>query len=338
MSKDEEGATANRQTAKAALDNIRRMLKGEVGFPAPGDATAEMIKAAVPVVQSPPEDLPFHGTSEQVIAGFEDAAKTTDENIQYWSALELMKLLGYGVWQNFEGVIQRAYIACNQSGFTINEHFSEIRENVKTQAGVESRIRDINVTRYGAYLIAQNADSKKKQVAFAQTYFAVQTRRQELQRDYDEQLVEQHRRLSLRSDIAVHNKDLADAAKDAGVVQPMEYAAFQNAGYRGLYNGLDAAGIKTTKRLTGNAKILDHMGSTELAANLFRLTQAEEKLRREGIKGKSNANAAHYDVGQKVRKAIADIGGTMPEMLEVAEDIKKVQQRLENKKAVKELK
>jgi DNA-damage-inducible protein D len=262
----------------------------------------------------------------------------TAENVEYWSALELMGLLGYGVWQSFEGVIQRAYIACNQSGLTINEHFSEISENVKTQAGTESRIRDINVTRYGAYLIAQNADSKKKQVAFAQTYFAVQTRRQELQTDYDEQLTEQHRRLSLRNDIAEHNKDLADAAKDAGVVQPMEYAAFQNAGYRGLYNGLDAAGIKTAKRLIGNAKILDHMGSTELAANLFRLTQAEEKLRREGIKGKSNANAAHYDVGQKVRKAIADIGGTMPEMLEVAEDIKKVQQRLEHKETVKKLK
>lgn len=338
MSKDEEGATVSRQTAKAALDNIRRMLKGEVGFPTPVDAKGEMTKAAVPVVQPPPEDLPFHGTSEQVIAGFEDAAKTTAENVQYWSAVELMELLGYGSWQSFEGVIQRAYIACNQSGLTINEHFSEISETVKTQVGVESRIRDINVTRYGAYLIAQNADSKKKQVAFAQTYFAVQTRRQELQTDYDEQLIEQHRRLSLRNDIAEHNKDLADAAKDAGVVQPMEYAAFQNAGYRGLYNGLDATGIKTTKRLTGNAKILDHMGSTELAANLFRLTQAEEKLRREGIKGKSNANAAHYDVGQKVRKAIADIGGTMPEMLEVAEDIKKVQQRLESKKAVKKLK
>lgn len=331
MSKDEEGATVSRQTAKAALENIRRMLKGEVAFPAPGEATTEMIKAAVPVVQSPPEDPPFYGTSEQVIAGFEDAAKMTAENVEYWSAVELMGLLGYGTWQSFESVIQRAYIACNQSGLTINEHFAEVSEKVETQAEIESRIRDINVTRYGAYLIAQNADSKKKQVAFAQTYFAVQTRRQELQTDHDEQLVEQHRRLSLRNDIAEHNKDLADAAKDAGVIQPMEYAAFQNAGYRGLYNGLDVTGIKNAKRLAGNAKILDHMGSTELAANLFRLTQAEDKLRREGIKGKSNANAAHFEVGQKVRKAIADIGGTMPEKLEPAEDINKIRQRLQKK-------
>ncbi|MCM2566287.1 DNA damage-inducible protein D [Janthinobacterium kumbetense] len=328
MSKDEEGTTVPSQTAKAALENIRRMLKGEIEFPTPGDATAEMIKAAVPVVQSITEEPPFHGTSEEVIAGFENAAKMTAENVEYWSALELMGLFGYGAWKSFEGVIQRAYIACNQSGLTINEHFAEISEKVETQAGIESRIYDIHVTRYGAYLIAQNADSKKKQVAFAQTYFAVQTRRQELKNKYDEQLVEQQRRLSLRNDISVHNKDLADAAKDAGVIQPMEYAEFQNSGYRGLYNGLNAMGIKNAKRLTGNAKILDHMGSTELAANLFRLTQAEEKLRREGIRGKFNANAAHFEVGQKVRKAIADIGGTMPEKLEPAEDINKIRHRL----------
>lgn len=331
MSKDEESTTARSQTAKAALENIRRMLKGKVALPTPEDSTSEMIEAAVPVAQAAPEDPPFHGTSEEVIAGFEDAAKLNAHNVEYWSALELMRLLGYGAWRNFEGVVQRAYIACNQSGLTINEHFSQISEQIETQAGVESRILDIHVTRYGAYLIAQNADSKKKQVAFAQTYFAVQTRRQELKNDYDEQLVEQQRRLALRNDIAVHNKDLADAAKDAGVIQPMEYAEFQNSGYRGLYNGLNASGIKSAKRLSGNAKILDHMGSTELAANLFRLTQAEEKLRREGVKGKLNANAAHFVVGQKVRKAIADIGGTMPEKLEPAEDINKIRQRLQKK-------
>lgn len=156
-------------------------------------------------------------------------------------------------------------------------------------------------------------------------------------KDDDEQLVEQNRRLSLRNDIAEHNKDLADAAKDAGVIRPMEYAAFQNAGYRGLYNGLDATGIKNAKRLTGNAKILDHMGSTELAANLFRLTQAEEKLRRDSIKGKFNANDAHFEVGVKVRKAIADIGGTMPEKLDPAEDINKIRQRLQKKDIPKQI-
>jgi DNA-damage-inducible protein D len=338
MSEDEDGAAVRRQTARNALDNMRRLLKGEVTLPVQENLLASRATDIVPVVKLPQEDAPFYGTSEQVIAGFELAVKLSPEDVEYWSAIELMKLLGYTAWQNFEGVIQRAYIACNQSGLIINEHFSEIRKKVETEAGIESRIYDVNVTRYGAYLIAQNADSKKKQVALAQTYFAVQTRRQELRTDFDEHLVEQHRRLSLRNDIAEHNKDLADAAKGAGVIQPLEYAAFQNAGYRGLYNGLDATGIKTAKRLPGSAKILDHMGSTELAANLFRLTQAEEKLRRECIKGKANANAAHFEVGKKVRKAIADIGGTMPEKLDPAEDISKIRQRLQKKDSSKQIK
>jgi len=338
MSKDEEGTPASHATAKAALGNILRMLKGEVPFPASEDATTEMVKAAVPVVALQPEDPPFHGTSEEVIAGFEGAVKKSADGVEFWSARELMGLLGYRAWENFEPVIQQAYIACNQSGLTINEHFAEIAERTEIESGGHLEIRDINVTRYGAYLIAQNGDAKRKQVAFAQTYFAVQTRRQELQTEPNEQIAEAHRRLALRHEIAEHNKDLADAAKDAGVVQPVEYAAFQNAGYRGLYNGLDVAGIKASKKLTEKAKILDHMGSTELAANLFRATQAEEKLRREGIKGKHNANAAHFEVGQKVRKAIADIGGTMPEELETAEDINKIRQRLERKEPPKRIK
>lgn len=337
MSKDDDGVPASRQTAKVALENIRRMLAGEVPFPASPEAAAEMVKAAVPVQAPQQDDPPFLGTSDQIVGGFEGTAQRTPDGTEYWSAIDLMELLGYGSWDQFEPVIKRAYIACNQSGLTINEHFVEIHEKVDTEGGVELRIRDVNVTRYGAYLVAQNGDSKKKQVAFAQTYFATQTRRQELQTQHSEEITEQHRRIALRDEITEHNKDLADAAKDAGVIQPIEYAAFQNAGYRGLYDGLDVAGIRTAKRLGGNAKILDHMGSTELAANLFRATQTEEKLRREGIRGKSNANAAHYEVGQKVRKAIADIGGTMPEELTPAEDINKVRQRL-GKNKPKEIK
>ena len=337
MSQNDEGTPVSRATAKAALDNIRRMLKGEVDFPSSPDATAEMIKSAVPVLPRQSEAVPFQGTAEQLMSGFEGAAKKTPNGIEYWSAIELMELLGYVTWNAFETVVQRAYIACNQSGLTISDHFAEISEKIHNESEVVNRVMDINVTRYGAYLIAQNGDSKKKQVAFAQTYFAVQTRRQEIEATRDEVVAEHHRRIALRNEIAEHNKDLADAAKDAGVVQPIEYAVFQNAGYRGLYDGLDASGIRKAKRLTGNAKILDHMGSTELAANLFRATQAEEKLRREGINGKFNANAAHYEVGQKVRKAIADIGGTMPEELEPAEDINKIKQRLErnNSKEIK---
>lgn len=334
MSQNEDDTPTSRVTAKAALNNIRRMLKGEVDFPASPDATAEMIKSAVPVLPPKPRELSFQGTAEQVIAGFEAAAKTTHGGAKYWRAIDLMELLGYSTWESFESVVQHAYIACNQSGLTINEHFSEISETVQTDSGIKHCVIDINVTRYGAYLIAQNGDSKKKQVAFAQTYFAVQTRRQELHTNHTEEITEQHRRIALRNEISEHNKDLADAAKDAGVLQPIEYAAFQNAGYRGLYDELKASDIRKVKRLSKNANILDHMGSTELAANLFRATQAEEKLRREGIKGKLNANAAHYEVGKKVRRAIADIGGAMPETLEPAEDINKIKQRLKRHKPI----
>lgn len=327
MSQDDKKLPADRATALVALENIRRMLKGEVPFPTSITESTAMVQAGVPVSPPPPEDPPFLGTADQVVAGFEGAARRTESGVEYWSAVKLMELLGYSTWENFEAVINRAYIACNQSGLTINEHFAQITAKIDTEAGVELRVEDIHVTRYGAYLIAQNGDAKKKQVAFAQTYFASQTRRQEIA-DRDDMIIEQQRRVALRDEITRHNKDLADAAKHAGVIQPIEYAAFQNAGYRGLYDGRDVAGIRTAKKLDAKAKILDHMGSTELAANLFRATQTEEKLRREGIKGKSNANEAHYEVGQKVRKAIADIGGTMPENLEAADDINKVRKQL----------
>jgi DNA-damage-inducible protein D len=327
MSVDDD-TPASHKTAKAALENIRRMLKRDVPFPTSMEATTEMVKAAKPIKAEDKLDPPFKGTSEEVIAGFESAAKKTTEGVEYWSASELMILLGYREWKDFESVIHSAYIACNQSGLTINDHFAEVSGLAEGRSSIRPGVIDLNVTRYGAYLIAQNGDARKKQVAFAQTYFAVQTRRRELRADRDEQLAEQQRRIALRDKIADHNKDLADAAKGAGVVQPIDYAAFQNAGYRGLYNKLDANGIRAVKGLDSNSKILDHMGSTELAANLFRATQAEEKLRREGIKGKFNANNAHYEVGKKVRKAIADIGGTMPERLEPEEDINKIRQRL----------
>ena len=163
-----------------------------------------------------------------------------------------------------------------------------------------------------------NADSRKEVIALGQTYFAVKTRQQELIEDYEE-LTEEQKRLAIRNEIKLHNKSLAEAAKNAGVIQPIDYAIFQNRGYQGLYGGLGAKEIHTRKGLKKNQQILDHMGSTELAANLFRATQADEKLRRDNIKGKEEAGEVHYEVGKKVRQTIAELGGTMPEDLPTPE-------------------
>jgi DNA-damage-inducible protein D len=326
---DKPDDTPNRNlTGRAALANIRRMLEGKVPFPKDEAAAVEMVKAAEPVQVDPPEDLPFYGTAEEVVAGFEAAAQRSTEGVEFWSARDLMTLLGYGKWQNFQAVIEKAQIACHQSGHRISDHFIGVDKMVEAGSGAERSIEDMQVTRYGAYLIAQSGDTRKKQVAFAQTYFAAQTRKQEVQQTNYQRLSEDRKRIDLRDRIAAHNKHLASAARVAGVGLPMEFAVFQNHGYRGLYGGLDVNGIRDTKGLSSKAQILDHMGSTELAANLFRATQTEEKLRRDGVKGRENANATHYEVGQKVRKAISDIGGTMPERLETAEDIGRVRKRL----------
>ena len=211
----------------------------------------------------------------------------------------------------------------------------QVNEMVEVGSGAERPVESSRLTRYASYLVAQNGDARKRPVAFAQTYFAIQTRRQEIRDDDVSQYVplsEDHKRLLLRDEIKEHNKNLASAAKGAGVHEPVDFAIFQTFGYKGLYGGLDRPGIQRRKGLKSKDNILDHMGSTELAANLFRATQTEEKLRRDKISGKDAANSTHYEVGQKVRHAIREIGGTMPENLPKAENIAKVAKRL--KKAV----
>jgi len=245
---------------------------------------------------------------------FEAIKHLTTEGIEFWYARELKVVLEYQQWRSFTDVIERAKIACQNSGYLAADHFAEIRKMVDIGSGAEREIEDIMLSRYACYLIVQNGDSRKKVIAIGQTYFAVKTRQQELIENYD-QLNEEQKRLAIRNEMIVHNKSLAEAAKEAGVVEAKDYAVFQNKGYQGLYGGFGVKEIHERKGLKKSQKILDHMGSTELAANLFRATQTDEKLRRENVKGKDKANQTHFQVGQKVRQTIKELGGTMPEDL-----------------------
>ena len=256
---------------------------------------------------------------------FEQIKRFDEEANEFWSARELSQVLEYLQFRNFTPVIARAKEACKNSGINILDHFADVHTMVPIGSGATREIDDVRLSRYACYLIVQNADSGKEIVALGQTYFAVQTRLQEirLMQDYQRLKTEKEKRAFLREEMSLHNKQLAEAAKDAGVVEPVDYAIFQNHGYQGLYGGLKAKDIHSRKGLKKSQQILDHMGSTELAANLFRATQTEEKLRREEIKGKDKANRTHFEVGAKVRKTIQEIGGTMPENLPAADSIKK---------------
>lgn len=251
---------------------------------------------------------------------FESIKNINEYNEECWYARDLQEVLEYKKWGNFKKVIEKAKEACNNSKINVSDHFADVGKMIDLAKGAKREIDDIMLSRYACYLIVQNADPRKEAVALGQTYFAVQTRKQEIQEDDDfDELTEDDKRLSIRNELRHHNKKLVEAARDAGVKSSIEYAIFQNYGYKGLYGGLDAKGIKAKKGLERNQKILDHMGSTELAANLFRATQTEEKLRRDNIKGKDNANNTHYEVGKIVRKTIKELGGTMPEELPTPE-------------------
>lgn len=244
---------------------------------------------------------------------FESIKHINEYGQEFWYARELQIALEYSKWDNFKKVIDKAKNACEGSDFPISDHFADVGKIVR--AGASSKdIGDIQLSRYACYLIVQNGDARKKVIALGQTYFAVKTRQQELIDNYDK-MTEEQKRLAIRHEMAEHNKQLVAAAKDAGVESNYDYAIFQNYGYKGLYGGLGAKEIHERKGLKKSQKILDHMGYEELAANLFRATQTEAKLRRENIQGKDNANKTHYEVGKEVRDTIQRLGGTMPEDL-----------------------
>jgi len=245
---------------------------------------------------------------------FEEIKHVSENGEEYWFARDLQTVLDYTEWRNFEKVIEKAKEACRNSKNLVTNHFVDINKMVTLGSGAEREVNDFRLSRYACYLVVMNGDPRKEVIAVGQTYFAVKTRQQELIDHYD-QLSEDQKRLAIRNEMIAHNKSLAEAAKQAGVETTQEYAIFQNKGYQGLYGGLGAKDIHERKKLAKSQKILDHMGSTELAANLFRATQTDEKLRRENIKGKNKAYETHYEVGRKVRQTIRELGGTMPEDL-----------------------
>lgn len=251
---------------------------------------------------------------------FESIKQIDNDGNEYWFARDLQEVLEYSEWRNFSKIIEKAKNACETSGHRVQSEFVDTNKLVDVGANLQRSIQDIVLSRYACYLIAMNGDPRKEVIALAQTYFAVKTHEQEqLELQKEDSL-----RLQIRQDIKEHNISLAEAANQAGIKEPRDYAIFQNEGYKGLYGGLGVKQIHARKGLKKSQKILDHMGSTELAANLFRATQTDEKLRREGVKGKPQANKVHHDVGAKVRQTIKELGGTMPE--DLATPTKSIQQ------------
>lgn len=264
---------------------------------------------------------------------FEQIRRIDENGNEFWSARDMAKVLEYSEYRHFIPVIEKAKEACRNSGQNFMDHFEDYLDMIEIGKGGKRPVDSVKLSRYACYLIIQNADPSKEIVANGQTYFAVQTRIAEIKQmdEYNYLSTEDEKRLFLRNELAKHNAQLASAAKDAGVLDSKDYAIFQNYGYKGLYGGLDAKAIHTHKGLRKSQKILDHMGSTELAANLFRATQTEDKLRREQIQGKQKANQTHYQVGAKVRQTIKELGGTMPEDLPTVESIKSIEKKEQKK-------
>ncbi len=243
---------------------------------------------------------------------FESIKHINEYGNEYWFARELMVALEYTKWSNFIGVIHKAENACKLSNNNVDEHFSDVGKTINMPKGATKTIDDYELSRYACYLIAQNGDPRKKSIAIAQTYFAIQTRKQEISELEYSQLSEDEKRFFQRKLTKKGNYSLNQAAKNAGV---KNFDRFHNFGYKGLYNGETADDIAKRKGLRYREDILDNMGSEELAANLFRITQTESKLKRENIKTESGANKAHYMIGKNIREVIEKNGGTMPENL-----------------------
>lgn len=268
---------------------------------------------------------------EDLLDAFEACANLDLDEQQFWYARDLQRLFEYAKWENFEQVLTKAMSACEASGNSVQGHWlPDVRKSISGK-GRENEILDYRMTRYACYLTAQNADPRKRPVAFAQTYFAIQTRRQELSDQETAKAVpmsEDEKRVYLRNQIKEHNKYLSSAAKGAGVATPQEFAIFHSKGYQGLY-GKTVPEIRRHKGLAKSSDILDRMGSTELAANFFRVTQTEEKLRKDEIKGTEAAYRTHYEVGRQVRDAMLKISGIAPEDLPAVDTIRKAEKRIE---------
>lgn len=245
---------------------------------------------------------------------FESIKHVRKDGTEYWWARELAPVLDYSKWQNFSKVLDRAMLACRNSGFDTADHFTEVSKMVEIGSGAKRKRVDFGLSRYACYLIVQNGDPRKEMIALGQTYFAIQTRRAEVADTFN-QLDESNKRHVVRGNIKQWNQLLAEAAHNAGVLTDEDFAIFQNAGYMGLYGGMTVSDIHTKKGLKKNEKILDFMGSTELIANLFRISQTEEKLKRDDVGTAIEANNTHYEVAEKIRNAIIEMGATLPEEL-----------------------
>ena len=275
---------------------------------------------------------------------FEEIKQTDESDAEFWYARDLQEALLYKEWRNFQKVIERAMLACKNSGYIVSEHFTDTNKTVVmpskprkngelgfVEVNKTKNIVDYKLTRYACYLIVQNGDPRKEVIALGQTYFAIQTRRQELA-DAFNQLDENNKRLVVRGNIKQWNQLLAEAAFNAGVITEEEFAIFQNAGYMGLYGGLTVADIHRKKRLKDKEKILDFMGSTELIANLFRISQTEEKLRLDNVTTPIEANETHYQIAEKIRNAMVAMGTTLPENLPTPDKSIQIIEREEIKK------
>lgn len=262
---------------------------------------------------------------------FEDIKRVNEYGSEYWSARDMANVLGYSEYRHFLPVLNKAKESCLKSKQSQTDHFEDVLDMIKLPKNASRKIPNTHLSRYACYLIMQNADPSKEIVALGQTYFAIQTRRQEV----SDQRLDDEKRLYLRGELTAHNKHLSETASRAGVEN---YATFTNYGYMGLYGGMDMKQIQKRKKLKKAQKILDFMGSEELAANLFRATQTDAKLKREMIQGEAMANQTHFEVGRKVRQTIKELGGTMPEKLPTAESIHLTQKRLKSDKTIKYVK